>query len=135
MLGAWTGGPFCWDQSRRMSSLIIRNLQLGGHRTGVRLEGAMWDALNEIADRESTSINQICTWADGHRAETGFTSSLRILSSIISAVPRAAMRRISRAPRKSIRPYRTSARTSGKVTIDASVDMTMAAAMSSGSRW
>ena len=39
----------------------------------------MWDALNEIADRESTSINQICTWVDGHRAETGFTSSLRII--------------------------------------------------------
>ena len=61
-----------------MSSLIIRNIRLGGHRTSVRLEGAMWDALNQIADRESTSINQICNWVDGHRAETGFASSLRV---------------------------------------------------------
>ena len=71
-----------------MSSLIIRNLRLGGHRTSVRHEGAMWDALNEIADRESTSINQICTWVDGHRAETEFTSSLRVF--ILNYFRRAA---------------------------------------------
>lgn len=62
----------------RMSSLITRNLRLGGRRTSVRLEGAMWDALVEIADREASTVNQICTWVDGHRAETGFTSSLRV---------------------------------------------------------
>jgi predicted DNA-binding ribbon-helix-helix protein len=71
-----------------MSSLIICNLRLGGHRTSVRLEGAMWDALNKIADRESTSINQICTWVDGHRAETEFTSSLRVF--ILNYFRRAA---------------------------------------------
>ena len=61
-----------------MSSLIIRNLRIGSRRTSVRLEGAMWEALLEIARREGTTINQIGTWVDAHRAETGFTSSLRV---------------------------------------------------------
>ena len=38
----------------------------------------MWEALLEIARREGTTINQIGTWVDAHRAETGFTSSLRV---------------------------------------------------------
>ena len=38
----------------------------------------MWEALLEIARREDKTINQIGTWVDAHRAETGFTSSLRV---------------------------------------------------------
>ncbi len=61
-----------------MSSLIIRNVRVKGKRTSVRLEQAMWDALVQISEREKRTIDEICTWVDGNRPETGFTSSLRV---------------------------------------------------------
>lgn len=34
---------------------------VGGHRTSMRLEPSMWDALEEIGHRENLSVNKLCT--------------------------------------------------------------------------
>lgn len=41
------------------SSLISRNITVRGHRTSIRLEPEMWDALKDIAHREGTTIHNI----------------------------------------------------------------------------
>src|SRR5438046_5825994 len=43
------------------SSLVIRNIVVGGHRTSVRLEPVMWEALLEIARQRQTNVNQLVT--------------------------------------------------------------------------
>ncbi|MDG5493952.1 ribbon-helix-helix domain-containing protein [Niveispirillum sp. BGYR6] len=39
--------------------LISHNVWVEGHRTSVRLEAVMWQALHEIAERESMTIHQV----------------------------------------------------------------------------
>ena len=41
--------------------LRSQNVLIRGHRTSMRLEPSMWDALEEIARREGYSINELCT--------------------------------------------------------------------------
>jgi predicted DNA-binding ribbon-helix-helix protein len=40
------------NQEPAASSLVIRNVVVGGHRTSVRLEPIMWEALRDIALRQ-----------------------------------------------------------------------------------
>jgi predicted DNA-binding ribbon-helix-helix protein len=60
-----------------VSTLIIRNVTVGGRRTSVRLESAMWDALFEICRREDTTVNALLTWVDRTRSESSLTSAIR----------------------------------------------------------
>jgi len=41
--------------------LKSQNIMVGGHRTSMRLEPSMWDALEDIARREGMTINKLCT--------------------------------------------------------------------------
>ncbi|WP_245593416.1 ribbon-helix-helix domain-containing protein [Azospirillum halopraeferens] len=41
--------------------LRSQNVMIRGHRTSMRLEPSMWDALEEIAQREAIPINELCT--------------------------------------------------------------------------
>lgn len=59
-------------------SLEGRNITVGSRRTSMKLEPQLWTALAQIAERESISINNICTKIDRHRGETGLTSSVRM---------------------------------------------------------
>ncbi len=60
------------------SSLINRNVIVDGHRTSVRLEPQMWDALGEITRREGRTMHQICSQVDRTRGETTLTGALRV---------------------------------------------------------
>ncbi|MDX1921923.1 MAG: ribbon-helix-helix domain-containing protein [Alphaproteobacteria bacterium] len=63
------------------SSLISRNITLNGHRTSMRLEPAMWNALIEICRREKLSIHQLCSMVAQHKAEeSSFTASVRVFA-------------------------------------------------------
>lgn len=63
------------------SSLISRNITLNGHRTSMRLEPAMWNALIEICRREKLNIHQICSLVAQHKAEeTSFTAAVRVFA-------------------------------------------------------
>ena len=60
------------------SSLVIHNVVVAGHRTSVRLEPVMWEALQEIARRQETNINQLVTEIDRQRNSSSLTAAIRV---------------------------------------------------------
>lgn len=62
----------------RSSTLVNRNVTIHGRRTSLRLEPAMWDALHEIAQRESTSVHELCTKVELDRQESTLTAAIRV---------------------------------------------------------
>ena len=64
---------------RANSSLIIKNVKVYGHRTSVRLEPEMWNSLKEIAQRESSSVSDLCTTISMCKKPlSSLTSAIRI---------------------------------------------------------
>ena len=61
-----------------MSTLVSRNVNLQDRRTSVRLEPAMWEALDEICRRESTGINDLVSLIDRQRRESKLTAAIRV---------------------------------------------------------
>ena len=61
------------------STLISKNITVRGHRTSIRLEPEMWDAIKDIATRERTSIHYLCTLiAMRKQQETSLTAAIRV---------------------------------------------------------
>lgn len=60
-----------------MSSLVTRNVVLDGHRTSIRLEPSLWDALQEIAAEENCSIHDVCAEVARRNVGINFTSAVR----------------------------------------------------------
>jgi len=60
------------------SSLVIRNIVVAGHRTSVRLEPVMWDALLEIARQRETNVNRLVTEIDRQRNSSSLTAAIRV---------------------------------------------------------
>ena len=64
--------------SRGPSTLVQRNIAVGSHRTTVRLEPAMWDALGEICQREDVSLNDLCSRIADRRSASSLTATIRV---------------------------------------------------------
>jgi predicted DNA-binding ribbon-helix-helix protein len=60
------------------SSLVIRNVVVGAHRTSVRLEPVMWDALQDIAWRQRVTIHDLVTDIDRGRSASSLTAAIRV---------------------------------------------------------
>src|SRR5579863_6204932 len=60
------------------STLINRNVTVAGHRTSIRLEPAMWEALNRICERERKGMNEIVTLIDRNRDQSTLTAAIRV---------------------------------------------------------
>jgi predicted DNA-binding ribbon-helix-helix protein len=61
------------------SSLVIRNVNVHGHRTSVRLEPQMWDSMTEICRREFCTLHDICSYvAERKPPHDSLSSSLRV---------------------------------------------------------
>jgi len=60
------------------SSLVIRNIVVAGHRTSVRLEPVMWEALREIARQRETNLNELVTEIDRRRNASSLTAAIRV---------------------------------------------------------
>jgi predicted DNA-binding ribbon-helix-helix protein len=60
------------------STLVIRNIVVGGHRTSVRLGPVMWEALLEIARQRQTNVNQLVTEIDRQRVSSSLTAAIRV---------------------------------------------------------
>lgn len=61
------------------SSLIGRNITIFKRRTSIRLEPEMWDALNNIADREKCTIHDLCSLIFIRKNEgTSLTAAIRV---------------------------------------------------------
>ena len=74
------------------SSLVIRNVVVAGHRTSVRLEPVMWEALADIAGRRGQTVNEVVTEIDRDRSASSLTAAIRVYivdyyRSAASAVP------------------------------------------------
>jgi predicted DNA-binding ribbon-helix-helix protein len=57
---------------------MTKNVNVDGHRTSMRLELEMWDALEDISMREGRTLNEICGLVHRRRHETSFTASMRV---------------------------------------------------------
>lgn len=70
ILGRITG------QSR--SSLVNRNITVNGHRTSMRLEPAMWEALEDICRLEAKTVHEVCSLVEEHRTQSSLTAAMRV---------------------------------------------------------
>jgi predicted DNA-binding ribbon-helix-helix protein len=64
---------------RHESSLVSRNITVLGHRTSVRLEPEMWNAIKDIAQRERCTVNELCSLIQLRKLEaTSLTAAIRV---------------------------------------------------------
>lgn len=64
---------------RVRTAMLSRNINVLGHRTSIRLEKEMWEALKQISDRESCSVHDICTLVHlRKREDTSLTAAIRV---------------------------------------------------------
>jgi predicted DNA-binding ribbon-helix-helix protein len=66
------------DRSDPVTTLVNRNVRIAGHRTSIRLEPAMWNALHEVCLREHASLHEIATRIAGMRSESTMTAAIRV---------------------------------------------------------
>ena len=59
------------------SRLQSRNVTVDGHRTSLRLETDVWDALEEICVRETLSVHEVCTLVEQRRTGSSRTAAVR----------------------------------------------------------
>ena len=64
--------------ARRDSTLLSRNVRIGRRRTSLRLERAMWQAMDEVARQSGLSIHELCTLIDKRRRESSLTAGVRV---------------------------------------------------------
>jgi predicted DNA-binding ribbon-helix-helix protein len=55
-----------------------RYIRVDGHRTSVRLEEPLWQALREIAAEDGLTVNEVCSRVHRFRRDGTFTSALRV---------------------------------------------------------
>lgn len=79
----------------------IRNVVVAGHRTSVRLEPVMWDALKNIARRQRVTVHELVTAIDRERAASSLTAAIRIY--IVDFYREAALREAQPEPSRASR--------------------------------
>ena len=60
------------------STLVNRNVTIGGRRTSMRLEPTVWDALEEIGQRENLTRKQLCEMIYTVKHASGLTAAVRV---------------------------------------------------------
>jgi len=74
-----TPPPYPADaRGRHDSTLLNRNVWIGRRRTSLRLEPAMWQALEEVAGNSGLTIHEVCTLIDERRRESSLTAAVRV---------------------------------------------------------
>ena len=58
--------------------LVLHNIVVSGKRTSVRLEPAMWDALQEIVSLQGRTVNELATEINRRRGPSSLTSAMRV---------------------------------------------------------
>ena len=62
----------------KTSTLVNRNVTIGGRRTSIRLEPIMWDTLDEICHREAVTRNQLCETIYKFKHASTLTAGVRV---------------------------------------------------------
>lgn len=87
------------------STLVNRNVTVNGHRTSMRLEPSMWDALDEICRREAATIHKLCSMIDSIRVQSTLTAAMRVfIVTYFRAAENAATHETAQQSRKSAVP-------------------------------
>lgn len=60
------------------STLISRNITVNGHRTSVRLESTMWQALDEVCKARRQTLHDFCSEVAKGRQESSLTAAIRV---------------------------------------------------------
>jgi len=55
----------------------VRNVRINGHRTSIRLEPTLWDAVEDICTTEGLSLDALCERVARERPGGNYTSNLR----------------------------------------------------------
>jgi predicted DNA-binding ribbon-helix-helix protein len=55
----------------------VHVVRIGKQRTSVRLDHEFWTAFEEIANRENSSIHELCVLVDQRRGRYGLTAAIR----------------------------------------------------------
>ena len=63
--------------SGNTSTLVNRNVRIAGRRTSLRLEPALWTALNEVCQREGLTHHALCTRINERRHASTLTAAVR----------------------------------------------------------
>jgi predicted DNA-binding ribbon-helix-helix protein len=66
------------ETAKPASTLLNRNVTVAGHRTSIRLEPAMWEALRQICEREHKAANELVTEIERQRVESSLTAAIRV---------------------------------------------------------
>jgi predicted DNA-binding ribbon-helix-helix protein len=67
--------------SFQVTKSVTRNISLGSHRTSVRLEPEIWQALTDICTREQRTFGELCSEvARAKPPESSLTGALRIFA-------------------------------------------------------
>ena len=70
--------------SRKESGIVKRSVSIAGHRTSISLESPFWDALKDIAEARSASVQQLVGAIDAGRGEQNLSSAIRVF--VLAAV-------------------------------------------------
>jgi predicted DNA-binding ribbon-helix-helix protein len=60
------------------ANFVSRNIRLDGRRTSIRLERVMWEAFDEIAEREGKSTLELCDLIAAHKIGANMTAAVRL---------------------------------------------------------
>ncbi len=66
------------ETAKSASTLLNRNVTVAGHRTSIRLEPAMWEALQQVCGREHKPLNELVTEIERQRVESSLTAAIRV---------------------------------------------------------
>jgi predicted DNA-binding ribbon-helix-helix protein len=65
------------QHDRARSSLAMHNIVVDGHRTAVRLEPVIWDALRDIAHRQAVTVHSLVSAIAKRRTASSLSSEIR----------------------------------------------------------
>ena len=57
--------------------LTAKNVRINGHRTSLRLEGVLWDAVADICKSEGLTVHELFSLIDNRRGDASRTSAVR----------------------------------------------------------
>ncbi len=61
-----------------VTALLKRSLTLAGHKTSLALEAEFWEALEEIADTQNTTLAALVSKIDADRTTRNMSSAVRL---------------------------------------------------------
>jgi predicted DNA-binding ribbon-helix-helix protein len=67
------------SKKKKTSTLKSKNVVIGKRRTSVRLDPLMWDSLNEICERQGTTLHVVCTAIAQHKSlKMSLSNAIRV---------------------------------------------------------